>query len=107
MEHEHTNPSVPELITKTPWSEEVRPQDSPAEQPEFIEIPEAIMPLEQRRQLGDVALSTESATASNEPVPLENGRFGRGVEPVENPGPQAFNQASANGTLPPNMTIRR
>ena len=106
MENENTNTPSHELITSVPGFE-THPVEAPVEAPALIEMPEAIMPFEQRRQLGDVALSTEPVVSNSDPVPLENGRFGRGIVPVETPGPQAYNQASANGTLPPDLTIRR
>ncbi len=62
-----------------------------SDKPGLIEIPESI----RAKALGDMA---EVAVQTVEVV--RGGRFNSGVIPIENPGPQAINQAVTNGSFP-------
>lgn len=104
MEKDNTNTSQPELITSVPGYE-ARPELVAAAAPEQIELPKDIFPEVRQKELGGVALASQEVSNDNQPIPLENGRFGNGVVPVETPGPTAFNQAKANGSLPDHITF--
>lgn len=104
MEKDNTNTPQPELITSVPGFE-TRPGPAATEAPEQIELPKDIFPEAHQQELGGVALASQEISNDNQPIPLQNGRFGNGVVPVETPGPTAFNQAKANGSLPDHITF--
>jgi hypothetical protein len=106
MEKDNTNTPQPELITSVPGFEN-RPEPVAVEAPEQIELPKDIFPEARQQELGGIALGSPEVTNNTQPVPLENGRFSNGIVPVEAPGPTAFNQAKANGSLPDHITIRQ
>ena len=87
------------MITEVP---DFTPQEAaPVEPAEMVTgIPEYLAPQATREALGNVALQDESVyqiPVSYEPT--------REPIPIDHPGPTAYNQAAANGSLPDHLTV--